>query len=64
MLTELDDDKCHTERVAYSNINVERLRCHVKYLEKDNKDLKLDLQDVESTLLINKTVIDTLVDAS
>ena len=62
MLTELDEDKCHTERVANSNINIERMRMKIRYLEKDNKDLQLDLEDVESTLQINKTIIDALVD--
>ena len=64
MLTELDDDRCHTERVLYNGISNERLRIKIRYLEKDNKDLQLDLADVESTLQINKTIIDTLVDAT
>jgi len=64
MLTEYDDDKCHTERVLFNGISNERLRIKVWYLEKDNKDLQLDLADVESTLQINKTIIDTLVDAT
>lgn len=62
MLTELDDDKCHTEWIASSNINIERLRMKIKYMEKDNKDLQMDLEDVEATLQINKTIIDTLVE--
>ena len=61
MLTELDEERCHTEWVLGSNILVERLRVKIKYLEKDNRDLQLDLEDVESTLQINKTIIDTLV---
>ena len=50
MLTEFDDDKCHTERVLFNGISNEILRIKVRYLEKDNKDLQLDLADVESTL--------------
>lgn len=42
--------------------NMERLKLRIKYLEKDNKDLQLDLDDVESTLQINKSIINSLVD--
>ena len=35
----------------------------IKYLEKDNKDLQMDLDDVEATLRINKNIINSLVDA-
>ena len=42
--------------------NLDRLKLRIKYLEKDNKDLQLDLEDVEATLQINKNIINTLVD--
>lgn len=35
----------------------------IRYLEKDNKDLELDLEDVDATLQINKSIISTLVDS-
>ena len=50
-----------TEREV--NHNVERLKVKIKYLEKDNKDLQLDLDDLEATLQINKSIISSLVDA-
>ena len=55
MLTELDEEKWVTERAA--NLNYERLKMKIKYLEKDNKDLQMDLDDVEATLQINKNII-------
>ena len=33
------------------------------YLEKDNKDLEMDLDDVDATLSINKNLINALVDS-
>ena len=50
-----------TEREV--NSDVARLASKVKYLEKDNKDLQLDLDDLEATLQINKSIISSLVDA-
>lgn len=35
----------------------------IKYLEKDNKDLELDLEDVDATLQINKNIINALIDS-
>ena len=61
MLTNLDEERCFTELAAVQNI--ERLKMRIKYLEKDNKDLQMDLEDVEATLQINKTIINSLVDA-
>lgn len=60
MLTSLDEERCMTEYAVAQNI--ERLKIRIKYLEKDNKDLQMDLEDVEATLQINKNIINTLVD--
>lgn len=35
----------------------------IRYLEKDNKDLEMDLDDVDATLSINKNLINALVDS-
>jgi len=35
----------------------------IRYLEKDNKDLEMDLEDVDATLSINKNIINALVDS-
>lgn len=35
----------------------------IRYLEKDNKDLEMDLEDVDATLAINKNLINALVDS-
>lgn len=61
MLTSLDEERCMTELAVAQNID--RLKLRIKYLEKDNKDLQMDLDDVESTLQINKNIINSLVDA-
>jgi chromosome segregation ATPase len=44
------------------NQNCDRLKLRIKYLEKDNKDLQMDLEDVEATLQINKNIINSLID--
>jgi len=56
----MDEERCMSEFAAAQNI--ERLKLRIKYLEKDNKDLQMDLEDVEATLQINKNIINTLVD--
>lgn len=35
----------------------------LKYMEKDNKDLEMDLEDVDATLQINKNIINSLIDS-
>ena len=60
MLTNLDEERCFNEVAKVQN--VERLKMRIKYLEKDNKDLQMDLEDVEATLQINKTIINSLLD--
>ena len=63
MLEELNE-----ENMCFSNRNpalrIDKLIQKIKYLEKENEDLVMDLEDVESTLLINKSMINTLMDCS
>lgn len=61
LLTSMDEERCLTERDT--NPAIERLKMKIKYLEKDNKDLQMDLDDVEATLHINKGIINSLVEA-
>ena len=62
LFTDFDEERAITARRVETN-NTDQLALRVKYLEKDNKDLEMDLEDVDATLQINKSIINSLVDA-
>ena len=49
MLTEYDEDKALTSRRMEGG-NIEPLLLKIKYLEKDNKDYEMDLDDLDASL--------------
>ena len=61
MFTDFDEERSTQQRKQSNQLQL--LRIKIKYLEKDNKDHELDLEDVEASLNINKTIINTLIDA-
>ena len=54
------EDKCLSDRNPDNKVS--KLHLKIKYLEKENSDLQLDLEDVENTLKINKEMIAALMD--
>jgi hypothetical protein len=56
-----EEQRCYTDRNP--QIQKEKLMHKVKYLEKENQDLLMDLEDVEATLLINKNMINILMES-
>lgn len=44
-----DDERALTYR-RIENSNMDQLNMRIRYLEKDNKDLEMDLEDVDATL--------------
>jgi hypothetical protein len=62
LFTDFDEERAITARRAEGS-NADQLALRIKYLEKDNKDLEMDLEDVDATLQINKSIINSLVDA-
>ena len=51
LLTEFTDERWVTER---GDGNSDRNKIKMDYLKKEIKDLQMDLEDVETTLQINK----------
>ncbi len=63
MFTEFDEERAVTARRVEGAGNADQLALKIKYLEKDNRDLEMDLEDVDATLQINKGIINSLIDA-
>lgn len=62
LFTEFDEERAVTARRVGEN-QFDQMSIRIKYLEKDNKDLELDLEDVDATLQINKNIINALIDS-
>ncbi|CAI2367957.1 unnamed protein product [Moneuplotes crassus] len=54
------EQKCYTDRNP--NMRIEQLTRTIKYLEKENKDLSMDLEDVETSLSLSKSMISVLTE--
>lgn len=61
MFEELNaEQRCYTDRNP--STQYDKLMHKARYLEKENQDLLLDLEDVEATLQINKNMISILME--
>ena len=54
------EQKCYTDRNP--GMRIEQLTRTIKYLEKENRDLSMDLEDVETSLTLSKNMINILTD--
>ena len=53
MFPTLDEQRAHTSR-RFQSVNLEPILLKVKYLEKDNWDYEMDLEDTDASLQIHK----------